>query len=779
MNFQFVREKAGVSWRWTKNAFRVSRDWCSRQWTAIRPGPEVRRASMAGAALIALAWAAYVGTQVRFGFGPLGDAAICVVAAAVVLALACLAVALALWIIRKLPLWPTAVLLVAAALIGSSWPSSAASGAALVLTAAGIASTCASLYRGGFRRMARQRQVITIALLVLLVAFAGVTTWFLIWRGFDKDLADAPLSKQPRIAALGLPDPSQPGPYKVLTLTYGPGTDLRRPEYGPPVKGAGIGLKSRTVDGSKLFKSLEGWRGKLYEWYWGFNSKKLPLNARVWYPSGAGPFPLILIVHGNHTAQDFSDPGYAYLGELLASRGYICASIDENFINSSWIDGLDLRETAARGWLLLEHLKLFREWNSTHGQRFEGLVDLDKIALIGHSRGGEAVATAAAFNPLPAFPGDATQKFDYHFNIRSLIAIAPADGQYKPAGMDRPLKDVNYFVIQGGYDGDVSAFIGTRQFNRTTFSDSFPGFKAELWIYRANHGQFNTVWGDGDNGPPGGWFLNKRPLLSGAEQRRIARVYFSAFLEATLRGRDEYRALFRDYRAGARWLPDTTYVNRYADASRTIVAGFDEDFDVETATLAGARIHGEKLALWKERRAELRWDDRGNNAVYLGWREPAATYTIELPAQFAESLTLDSTLSFDLADANDKPPEPETDQKGAHKDQKSKDKKSDEKKSKQPLDFTVELVGVDGHAARLSLGQIGPLYKPFRVDIMKLNMLGFGRDYKDSEPVLQRYAAPLRAFPGIANARIREIRFRFDRSKEGVVLIDNIALEGR
>jgi hypothetical protein len=88
-------------------------------------------------------------------------------------------------------------------------------------------------------------------------------------------------------------------------------------------------------------------------------------------------------------------------------------------------------------------------------------------------------------------------------------------------------------------------------------------------------------------------------------------------------------------------------------------------------------------------------------------------------------------------------------------------------------------VGVDGHTARLSLGQIGPLYKPFRVDIMKLNMLGFGRDYKDSEPVLQRYAAPLRAFPGIANARIREIRFRFDRSKEGVVLIDNIALEGR
>ncbi|MGD0580439.1 MAG: hypothetical protein ABSC08_16115, partial [Bryobacteraceae bacterium] len=113
------------------------------------------------------------------------------------------------------------------------------------------------------------------------------------------------------------------------------------------------------------------------------------------------------------------------------------------------------------------------------------------------------------------------------------------------------------------------------------------------------------------------------------------------------------------------------------------------------------------------------------------------------------------------------------------KDQKSKDNKSDEKMRKQPLDFTVELLTAEGRTARLSLGQIGPLYKPLRVDIVKLNTLGFGRDSKDTEPVLQRYAAPLKAFPGIASAQIREIRFRFDRSKEGVVLIDNIAFEGR
>jgi hypothetical protein len=64
----------------------------------------------------------------------------------------------------------------------------------------------------------------------------------------------------------------------------------------------------------------------------------LPINTRVWYPEGDGPFPLALIVHGNHNMQDYSDPGHEYLGELLASKGIILASVDENFINYSWSD---------------------------------------------------------------------------------------------------------------------------------------------------------------------------------------------------------------------------------------------------------------------------------------------------------------------------------------------------------------------------------------------------------------------------------------------------------
>jgi len=784
-----VRERLAALWPILKIFFQNAWAWTRRQWGLIKPGPEVRRASKASAVLITLVWAAYIGTQIHFGFGPVVDALICVVIAYCALYLAACLVWLVLWLLSRPPRWPLSLLAVATGLVGFMWPNFPWSGLLLVGAFATLASVLASLFAGGFSALARQRQVITVVLLVLALGFAGASIWLLTWRGLEKDMADAPLSKQPKLSALALPDPSQPGPFKVVAMTYGPGTDKRRPEFGRKAKGSGVALVSRCVDASKVFKGPEGWHAKLYEWYWGFDSKKLPLNARVWYPDGPGPFPLVLIFHGNHLAQEFSDPGYEYLGRLLASRGYILASVDENFINSSWTDGLDQKETAARGWLLLEHLKLFREWNSAKGNPFEGKVDLDKIALMGHSRGGEAVATAAAFNHLPAFPGDATQKFAYNFNIRALIAIAPADGQYKPAGMDRPLKDVDYFVIHGGYDGDVSTFTGSRQFNRTSLSDGFPGFKAELWIYRANHGQFNTIWGDDDNGPPYGWFMNKKPLLTGEQQRRIAKVYFSAFLEAALKGRDEYRQLFRDYRVGAAWLPDTTYVNRYADAKRRIVAGFDEDFDVESATLPGARIHGEKLALWKEQRTEQRWGDRGDNSVVLGWREPAATYTVTLGDDFAKTLTPDSRLSFELADTNENPPDPDADKekKDGKKDPKSKDKqkdakkkdekKDDDKKRKAPLDFSVELLTADGKTFRLPLSSIGPIYKPFHIEYAKFNKLGFGRDDKDTEAVLQRYAVPLKNFPALGSAQIREIRFRFDRSKEGVVVVDNIAFE--
>jgi hypothetical protein len=296
--------------------------------------------------------------------------------------------------------------------------------------------------------------------------------------------------------------------------------------------------------------------------------------------------------------EDFSDPGYGYLGELLASRGFIFVSVDENFFNSSLADLADIfgpgleEENDARGWLLLEHLAQWSDWNVDPEHLFSGKVDMDRVALIGHSRGGEAVVVAAALNKLRRYPDDATLAFDYRFNIRGVIAIAPADGQYEPRGRGTPLQDVNYFTIHGSLDGDVQSFMGSSQYSRVELTHDPTGenfhFKSTLYVLDVNHGQFNTSWGRNDFGGFWGMSLDTRPIMDPEEQRLIARVYFSAFLEVVLRENRAYLPIFSDARRAAAWLPDTFYLHDYADSLDVVVAGFDEDLD---PTDAAQRAH--------------------------------------------------------------------------------------------------------------------------------------------------------------------------------------------
>ena len=92
-----------------------------------------------------------------------------------------------------------------------------------------------------------------------------------------------------------------------------------------------------------------------------------------------------------------------------------------------------------------------------------------------------------------------------------MIAIAPIDGQYDPAGRDTPLTDVNYFVMHGSHDADVVSFSGLNQYERVRFTGE-EGVKAALYIYRANHGQFNSSWGQVDSGAWSGP-INRAALL--------------------------------------------------------------------------------------------------------------------------------------------------------------------------------------------------------------------------------------------------------------------------
>jgi len=426
-----------------------------------------------------------------------------------------------------------------------------------------------------------------------------------------KDDSAEVLSRQTIVAQ----NPADPGPYAVKRLCYGSGTDKKRPEYGK-----GVAIKTKTVDVTP-FATVPAAQAKRRKDFWGFDLKKAPINGRVWYPEGAGPFPLVLVVHGNHNWQEFSDPGYGYLGELLASRGFILVSVDENFIN-----GLSA-ENDGRAWLLLKHLQAWKQFNETADGPFHGRVDMANVAVMGHSRGGEAAAVAAAFNRLKYYPEDFKQEFDFNFGIRSVVAIAPVDGQYKPTGQFTPLENVNYLLIHGSHDGDVSTAVGLRQYERLRFTDGQPWFKAVLFMYRANHGQWNTVWANKDGGPRSGRYLDLRALIDPEAQRQFAKVVISGFLEATLHQRREYLPMFRDHRTAGAWLPKTMYTTRFQESGYQALAEFDGDVDLTTGTARGVVLAGDSLSTWNESAVPFRGrggDTQNHNAVTIGWNNRLA-----------------------------------------------------------------------------------------------------------------------------------------------------------
>ncbi len=583
----------------------------------------------------------------------------------------------------------------------------------------------------------------SLLLILVSIAMAGC--------GTTSYLADISYMRDYHVEPIDAPDPSLKGPYSYHTYFYGSGDDKHRKEYGK-----GVDFKTEPVDANPFM----GFFDKIPR-YWGFDLNKLPLNGRVWFPDGAGPFPLVLIVHGNHNMKDFSDPGYEYLGKLLAGRGFIAVSVDENFLNQKFGG-----ENDARAFVLLEHLNVWDTWNQTQGHTFEGKVDMDRIALVGHSRGGESVAHAAAFNRLERYPDDANVKLYYNFAIRSVIAIAPSDGQYKPAGHPTALENVNYLVIQGGHDADVAAFMGLRQFNRVYFTDDHFWFKSAVYVYRANHNRFNTAWGGLNASAPVSWLINDKPIMDMESQRKVAKVLISAFLEATLNSRDEYLPMFKDIRKVGPWLPEDIYINRYEDSNFKVIADFEEDFDVTTTTIPGGRLLGENLQTWKE--ANVPYRTKGNSTqenatVVLEWDNEneqdansveLATYTIALSPEIITEIDLNrnSNIIFSIG----------TESEDQH----------------EPLDLTIELCDGDGNCAGLPLSTIGPVHPALPVRLAKWEWLEKKRIEKFSERILQTYEMPIQHFIdgnlSFEPSRLESIRFLFDRSDKGSIMLDDI-----
>ncbi|MBN3581569.1 hypothetical protein JYB64_04170 [Algoriphagus aestuarii] len=688
----------------------------------------------------------------------------------------------------------------------------------LILVFSLFGAGIAMFWKGHFKSLSNPKKVVSILGFGIGIAGIGFLIYFGSIRGLEIDeQINAAKLTQDKVSKIEAPSPSATGNFQITTFTYGSGKDIRREEFAE-----GVTYQTESVDGRAFIDNWEKFSGWWREKYWGFDEKELPLNARVWMPEGTGPFPLVLVVHGNHPMQDFSDPGYDYLGEFLASKGMILASVDENFINGSWTDlfGRLEKENDARGWLLLEHLRVWDEWNKNESHPLFGKVDMDKIALMGHSRGGEAVGHAAMLNALEYYPDDASVKLGYHFNIKGIVAIAPVDGQYKPGGSGTKFENVNYLSLHGAQDADVTSFAGAAQYERIKFTDSTYHFKSLIYISGANHGQFNTSWGDNDILATFKGVLNREQLMPASEQEEIAKVYIGAFLEASLNNKEEYLPLFLDPRKGKDWLPESIYLSQFEDSNTKVWANFDEDFELTTIT-TGGKADADNLTVWREAEIDMEYGKKGTRAVYLGWNyeklnegidtlwkdgaKPSipdsvlASYTITLDSM---SFRPDSTsiLTFSLAEStessdpksggkwkneNDSNEEEVNEEKeneaeiGESNETKEDDKKDNDqgKIPDPPLDFKIILVDESGEEIKFLLSDFSHLQRQIKSRVLKIDFL----DNKDhSENIFQTYIFDLEQLrsgnPNFSPSLLKEIKFEFDQNESGVVIMDQLGI---
>ncbi|MBD2156726.1 S8 family serine peptidase [Leptolyngbya sp. FACHB-16] len=331
-------------------------------------------------------------------------------------------------------------------------------------------------------------------------------------------------------------DPSLPGKLKSRVVVYAtPGLNYSTSNFlgsyfifeKPTQK-----FETRAIDLSEIADFDAN-----YEWP--FSNTNTPINGLLHIPDGTGPFPLALFAHGNHDASENSTPGYLYLCELLASHGILAATIDVNFLNGS-----NSGENDGRAIVQLEHIKQFKIWNETSGHPLLGRVDLSKVMIAGHSRGGEAVGHASIFNRMQVVQfdsGSPTKSLDgseglgpYQFSIQAIVAISPTDQQYTPVNGLTVVKD-NYFVLHGSRDGDVFTFNGHLTYDRchrvnlANPVQETEGFKSLLWVHGANHNYFNSEWGQESAG-----------TVTRADQEKLAKIFIGAIAQAQLLGRKEY-----------------------------------------------------------------------------------------------------------------------------------------------------------------------------------------------------------------------------------------------
>ncbi|NLF04095.1 MAG: hypothetical protein GX593_03675 [Actinomycetales bacterium] len=280
---------------------------------------------------------------------------------------------------------------------------------------------------------------------------------------------------------------------------------------------------------------------------------KTEVRARVVLPAktAKGKRPLVVFLHGRHGTcysaqgeetgdwpcapghkQTPSYRGYEYVQKLLASQGYATVSISANGINGQDWEALD-GGAEARAELIEHHLDLLTGWNAKSGKgdvkNLKGRLDLKKVVLVGHSRGGEGVNRAT----VDLSAGNTTL-------VRGQVLIAPTDFglQVSPG--------VPTTVLLPYCDGDVYDLQGQAYVDQGRYANtSDNALKSSVLVLGANHNYFNTEWTPGLSKAPSvdDWWegsdatcgVAAKGRLTAKQQRDVGATYIAAAVRSAIK----------------------------------------------------------------------------------------------------------------------------------------------------------------------------------------------------------------------------------------------------
>ncbi|MGH1564059.1 Ig-like domain repeat protein [Mumia sp. DW29H23] len=541
------------------------------------------------------------------------------------------------------------------------------------------------------------------------------------------------------------------------------------------------------------------------------------VRGKVYLPRTGGSRPVVIFMHGRHTScsQGTANPlrwpcgpnqvripsyqGYDDAARVLASHGYAVVSISANAINANDNQlSIDYGQLT-RGQLTLDTLSLLKEANegkqiSLHDDALDrdvtldqalaetddamldtahegslaakdlvGRFDFSSIGLMGHSRGGEGVASAAVLNAA----------LDEPWAIRSVLPLAPVD-------FNRfTIPDVTMMTLLPYCDGDVSNQQGQHMFDDSRYAFDDDVLRSAVWVMGADHNFFNTVWTPGryPYSVSDDWSRTTDPVcgtdasvagtsirLSAADQYDVGTALVAGFFRLTQGEEKEFLPIFdgtgavagdlvgKDIRTTAVQAPSSRQdvetfteagngLRPYGTASIAVCASQSgRPVSQQLPGCATTALASAQIPHW----AAMRWgeDAPSSPMAKLSWTSATGEVRITVP-RAARDASAHQRLSLKVA--------------------------ADESVAAS-TDLTITLVDGSGKAVTKKVSELNPLALQ-RMPISTgtgAAMLG--------KIVLQQVNLPLEGL-GIDVSDLREVRLGAGTETAGAVLLSDLALE--